>query len=364
MMAHTQKKDTKVLQDIDLDALLSKLSEAEIDELNAELGDPDDSMVNPADRCRYKTDKVQSAPFDRQKLVEHLEKKAMEDKDWEEAKPYSKETRGKVWQPKEEEEKVRVQDKEKIQTEWDELLDAASEEDLVELAAVMGFHGMLNQDQYHQAFIDDSDASKKARACQGIAKADPVKSFSMDPPNNVDAEESLKRVKANDAKLKELNLNNVKGVNVETLIELAEALNKNTHLEKLYLSNTRATDKVATALASSLANNKTLKLLNVESNYLTAQGIISLLEAINLNQVMTEFRVSNQRPQVLGVRSEMTIAQLMRDNTSLLNFGIVLEIHAARVLVSQSLQRNNDNLRRARMGKEIILPPSADDTSK
>lgn len=39
-------------------------------------------------------DKLPTGPFDRKKLLQFLEKKAREDKDWEEAKPYIKEIRG------------------------------------------------------------------------------------------------------------------------------------------------------------------------------------------------------------------------------------------------------------------------------
>ena len=45
---------------------------------------------------------------------------------------------------------------------------------------------------------------------------------------------------------------------------------------------------------STLAENKTLKLINLESNYISAQGIITLLEAINVHQTISEFRVVNQ----------------------------------------------------------------------
>lgn len=53
-------------------------------------------MVPPSDRCRYKTDKLPTGPYDRKKLLQFLEKKAREDKDWEEVKPYIKEIRGLV----------------------------------------------------------------------------------------------------------------------------------------------------------------------------------------------------------------------------------------------------------------------------
>ena len=48
------------------------------------------------------------------------------------------------------------------------------------------------------------------------------------------------------------------------------------------------------ALAAALHENKTLKLLNIESNYISGQAIVNILAAINAHQVVTEFKVSNQ----------------------------------------------------------------------
>lgn len=41
-----------------------------------------------------------------------------------------------MWKPKEEE-KIQIHDDEKIQTEWDEVLAAATEEELVDLAGTL-----------------------------------------------------------------------------------------------------------------------------------------------------------------------------------------------------------------------------------
>ena len=54
-----------------------------------------DPCVPPSERCAYKTDKEPTGPFDRKKLMDYLEKKAKEEKDWEDPKPYTKEIRGK-----------------------------------------------------------------------------------------------------------------------------------------------------------------------------------------------------------------------------------------------------------------------------
>lgn len=55
--------------------------------------DPD---IPPSERCRYKTEKEPTGPFDRQALLEYLETTAKEEKDWEEFRPYVKETRGEL----------------------------------------------------------------------------------------------------------------------------------------------------------------------------------------------------------------------------------------------------------------------------
>ena len=46
---------------------------------------------------------------------------------------------------------------------------------------------------------------------------------------------------------------------------------------------------------------------------------------------------------MLGVQNEMRIAELLRENRSLIHFGICLEVRASRVLVTEYIQRNNDN---------------------
>ena len=47
-------------------------------------------------------------------------------------------------------------------------------------------------------------------------------------------------------------------------------------------------------LGEALAENNTLTLLNVESNYISADGIIAIIEGMNKNQIIQELRVSNQ----------------------------------------------------------------------
>eukprot|EP00918_Siedleckia_nematoides_P070145 GHVU01152881.1.p1 GENE.GHVU01152881.1~~GHVU01152881.1.p1 ORF type:complete len:421 (+),score=105.00 GHVU01152881.1:129-1391(+) len=353
-------KNLKDYEDIDIDSLLETLSPEQLEELGDELIDPDDSCVPPNQRCKYRTDKKPTGPFNRKLLVDFLEKKAREEKDWEEPKPFTKEKRGKLYKPKEEE-KIQINDDDSVETEWDEVLRNATEEELVDLAAILGFHGMLNQVQYHDAFVDKKvegeEEKEGAIGFQGVARHQQFKLVPDEPPNSTDVEGSLKKIKDNDPELKELNLNNIKNISLERLKEIGEALKSNTHLEKLHMANTRATDKVALSIADGLHNNKTLKVLNLESNYVKGQGIIAILEAISDNQVLEELRLTNQRPQILGCRVEMQIAELLRENHKMLRFGIFLEIPAARIRCQEYVKRNNDHIRKTRMGIDDPIPP-------
>ena len=55
----------------DIDELLSKLTEAEIKELNDDI-DPDNSLLPPSQRCRDQTTKSPTGPFDREKLIKFV----------------------------------------------------------------------------------------------------------------------------------------------------------------------------------------------------------------------------------------------------------------------------------------------------
>jgi len=372
-MANTKLygKDLAEYDDINIDELLETLTPEQIEELGQELIDPDDSHIPPSERCRYKTEKEPTGTYDRKHLIDHLETTAKEEKDWDEVKPFAKEVRGKVWKPKEQE-KI-VIDEDDVDTEWDEVLANATEEELVDLAAILGFHGMLNQVQYHRAFIDtdaketaaveededededeeDEDKKKKVKGSgfQGVAKHQEFKLVKEEPPNNTNVEESLEKLKANDPELKELNLNNIKNISLHRLREFAEALKTNTVLESISLAATKSTDRVGKAFAEALKVNKTLTTFNIESNYITGPVILSLLQAISENQTIIEFRVANQRPQLLGNKVETEVADIVQYNYTLLKFGIFLEIPGARVRLQEYLQRNNDALRQERMGQ-------------
>jgi len=181
-------------------------------------------------------------------------------------------------------------------------------------------------------------------------KASQPKAMPMEPPNPTDVEKSIAQVESNDPKLRDLNLNNIKNISSEKFIRLFEGLKSNSSLESLCLANTRLTDAPAKVLGEALTENKTLKVVNVESNFLTPATLRDLIASLYHTQSVVEFRATNQKPEILGVKIEMEIAKLVEENSSLLRLGIAFEIPDARIRVQQHLQRNNDNVRVRRVG--------------
>ena len=92
----------------------------------------------------------------------------------------------------------------------------------------------------------------------------------------------------------------------------------------------------------SIKNNKTLTTLNIESNFVSGNMIKNLIEAINKNQSVIEFRASNQRPSILGNRIEMEISKLIEQNDTLFRLGLTLDVPDARMRVAQQLKKNKD----------------------
>ncbi|KAK6185240.1 hypothetical protein SNE40_007514 [Patella caerulea] len=348
------KAKSEDVPDVDLDNLddiLALLTVEELEELNGDF-DPDNSLLPPSQRQKDQTDKSPTGPYRRQKLLDFLEKKAKDEKDWEQNKPYVKETKGKVYVPKKVENAVNdksssVNEDANTETEWDDILTQASEEELVDLAAVLGFHSMLTQTQYY-ASLEDRKISEGG--FKGAAHSQSFSPVANEPPNTTDVEDSIARLKRNDPELTSLNLNNIKNMSVEKLEQIADALKENTHLKKLEMAGVAANDKIATALAEALEVNKTLKTLNIESNYISGEKIVRILKAINVNQAVLHLHVANQKPELLGNKIEMNIQNLILENDTLIRFGITFEYPGVRGKVTEKIQSNIDKLRKARQG--------------
>jgi len=346
----SKKSEVSVFDEIDIDELLAQLTPEEIEALENET-DPDNSLLPPSERVKNQTEKSDTGPLNREALLKFIEDKAKAEKDWEEAKPYTKEKRGKVFTPKDEDIKVDelngTGDGSDLKTDFDDILNQATEEELVDLAAALGFHAMLNQDQYNASMTDKPVHG----GFKGVAKATMPTISAPVAPNSTDVEKSIDQLSSNDSSLKELNLNNIKNISAEKFERLFDALESNTTLETLALASTGMTDRVAKKLSGALKKNKTLTTVILDSNYIRRDMIIEILKAIGENLSIKEISFENQKPSILGVKAEQEIAKIIDGNAHLEKLGIQFETLNARIRVQEKLQSNYDKHRKQRSEK-------------
>ena len=65
-----------------------------------------------------------------------------------------------------------------------------------------------------------------------------------EPDNTTNVEECIKRAKANETDFTKININNIRDVKADVLIELLNSLKENTHVEILEMANVGMIDPV------------------------------------------------------------------------------------------------------------------------
>lgn len=76
------------------------------------------------------------------------------------------------------------------------------------LPAILGFHSMMNQDQYHASLLNSGQPV--GLGWDGVTKASQPKVYPMEPPNDTDVDATIKQVRDDDSSLTDLNWNNIK----------------------------------------------------------------------------------------------------------------------------------------------------------
>ncbi|XP_057576145.1 tropomodulin-1 isoform X2 [Hippopotamus amphibius kiboko] len=214
------------------------------------------------------------------------------------------------------------------------------------LQTILGMHTLMSNQQYYQALGSSSIVNKEG--LNSVIKPTQYKPVPDEEPNATDVEETLERIKNNDPKLEEVNLNNIRNIPIPTLKAYAEALKENSYVKKFSIVGTRSNDPVAFALAEMLKVNKVLKTLNVESNFISGAGILRLVEALPYNTSLVELKIDNQS-QPLGNKVEMEIVSMLEKNATLLKFGYHFTQQGPRLRAAQAMMNNNDLVRKRRL---------------
>ncbi|MCL4132101.1 UNVERIFIED_CONTAM: hypothetical protein GTU68_066512 [Idotea baltica] len=199
---------------------------------------------------------------------------------------------------------------------------------------------MMNQDQYHASLLNKG--KPMGVGWGGITKATKFKALPIEPPNDTDVEDSIKKLASDDTNTRDLNFNNIRNISDEQLRRLFNSLESNTKLEYLSMANTGLSDKHLEPLCSAISVNSTLKTLNLETNNLSTSGIVRVMEALLKTHSIEEIRLANQRQSVLGNKIEMELTNIIEQNPNVLRVGIFFEFNDARNRVSRHLQKNLD----------------------
>ena len=99
------------------------------------------ALLPVSERQANQTDKQNTGPFNRQHLLDHLEEQAKNEKEREDYVPYKKEKRGKVWRPKDQ--PSRKDPEPMLPDDLSEVLDNATEEEMMELAGSIPFSNLV-----------------------------------------------------------------------------------------------------------------------------------------------------------------------------------------------------------------------------
>ncbi|KAJ3593415.1 hypothetical protein NHX12_005750 [Muraenolepis orangiensis] len=319
------KKDLDKYKELDEDEILNKLSAEELKQLETALEemDPENALLPASMRQKDQTGKKATGTFDRDGLLTYLEKEAMEYKDREDVVSFTGERKGKAFVPKQKPIESRQEEVTTLDPELEEALSSATDTELCDLAAILGVHTLVTSTQTYDGTTKEGFSN--------VIKGEKMIPVFDEPPNPTNVEDTLQRIKSNDASLTEVNLNNIKNVPIPTLKEFAKAMECNTQ-----------------AFGEMLRENKSLRSLNLETNFITAVGVQALVDALRDNDTLTEIKIDNQRQQ-LGTTVEMEIAKMLEDNHNVVKFGYHFTQQGPRSRAAAAITKNNDLIRRRRV---------------
>uniref|UniRef100_A0A665U4V0 Leiomodin-3 n=1 Tax=Echeneis naucrates TaxID=173247 RepID=A0A665U4V0_ECHNA len=321
------KMELNKYEEVDEDELLASLSSEELRELERELADLDpDNNVPIGLRQKDQTAKTPTGTFDRDALLKY----------WEDDNKKLQEVKG-----ERKAEQVRGPEISKLEPQLLLLMKKASNKEKKDKCKKENPTRIKCPQRNGQSKGSRIEVRRTETADQNLNLSG----------NPTVIDKALEQILGDDPTMNEVNLNNIEDISQETLLRFAEALCTNTQVHVFSLANTHADDRVAFAISKMLRENRSIKNLNIESNFVSGQGILALLAALQHNRTLVELRFHNQR-HICGGKVEMEMVQLLRENTTLLKLGYQFDLPGPRMTATSILTRNQDQQRQRRKHKK------------
>jgi len=144
------------------------------------------------------------------------------------------------------------------------------------------------------------------------------------------------------------------------------AIGANTHIEVLSLVNSNLRRQQGIELAAALRANGTIKMINLEANYLDSQAVREIAEAITTNcgSKVEHLRVMRQKQagDFFGRLTEEAFGNLMEKNETIVKLGFECNDVHVRNIINRGLLRNNDFARQRR--RSASMPPEESVTAE
>ncbi|KQL59297.1 hypothetical protein AAES_22705 [Amazona aestiva] len=130
------RQELEKYRDIDEDKILRELSAEELEQLDTELMemDPENVLLPAGLRQRDQTHKSPTGPLDREALLQHLEKQALEAAERQDLVPFTGEKKGKPFVPKNPTREIPREEQITLEPELEEALAHATEAEMCDIA--------------------------------------------------------------------------------------------------------------------------------------------------------------------------------------------------------------------------------------
>ncbi|AWP07921.1 putative leiomodin-2 [Scophthalmus maximus] len=365
MSSFGYSRELKKYEEVEEDELLATLSSEELQELERELADLDpDDNVPIGLRQKDQTTKTPTGTFDRDALLKYWEddNKTLLEDDKEESNAGQK-----GWPDKSRGERVSASssytgktldiDRKKISNKEKKAHSTFVKND-AKVDEVEKKDECKKEARIVSKCPQKNGLSKSSRVELRSETTDQNLNMVFDRPsgNPIVIDKTLEQILGDDPVMKEVNLNNIEDISQETLLRFAEALCTNTNVHVFSLANTHADDRVAFAISKMLCENCSIRNLNIESNFVSGQGILALLAALQHNRTLMELRFHNQR-HICGGKVEMEMVQLLRQNTTLVKLGYQFDLPGPRMTATSILTHNQDQQRQRRLQQKKEQSP-------
>ncbi|XP_077048203.1 tropomodulin-4 isoform X3 [Agelaius phoeniceus] len=147
------RQELEKYRDIDEDKILQELSPEELAQLDAELAemDPENVLLPAGLRQRDQTHKSPTGPLDRDALLQHLERQALEAEERQDLVPFTGEKKGKPFVPKAAAPALPREEQVTLEPELEEALANATDAEMCDIAAILGMYTLMSNKQYYDA---------------------------------------------------------------------------------------------------------------------------------------------------------------------------------------------------------------------